>query len=98
MTRKTLTMVDKLVMFIGGGLVVLGVAVLGFINDFLMDAPTMVVEEEGQIVAEPVIDPHIRGVIAMLGLLVFLLYGFYKLAGTRGADSEETVTTAERAG
>lgn len=68
-------------MLIGGGLIVLGTVVLGFLN-VITNSPHMEVVEEGVVVAEPLISPDLRAYLILLGLVVFLLFGLYKVTAT----------------
>ncbi|WP_265111764.1 hypothetical protein [Halosolutus halophilus] len=74
----TITTADRIAMLFGGGLVLLGTIVLGFVN-VLADAPHVPVEEEGAIVAAPVVSPDLRAYLIALGLLIWLGYAIYKL-------------------
>ena len=78
MPTQTISTADRIAMLIGGGLIVLGTAVLGFLN-VITNSPHMVVVEDGEVVAEPLISVDLRAYLIMLGLLVFLLFGLYKL-------------------
>lgn len=81
MNTNTLSTADRIAMLVGGGLIVFGTIVLGFIN-VITNSPHLVVMEEGQVVAEPLITPDIRAYLVLLGLLVWLLYGLYKVTAT----------------
>lgn len=94
MSNDTLTVADRIAMLVGGGLMILGIVVLGFINTIL-GAPTTVVMEDGQIVAEPAISPEIRAMIVALGLLVWLGYVVYKLFSTPSSEVEGHPTAVE---
>lgn len=62
----TLTTLDKLGMYLGGGLILLGLPVLGFVLTFTgADCP--------------IFDPLIRGYLVLLGLLVLMVVGVAKL-------------------
>ncbi|APW98678.1 hypothetical protein CHINAEXTREME_13210 [Halobiforma lacisalsi AJ5] len=74
----TTDVVDRIAMGLGGGLMLLGIVVMGLIND-LAGAPHVPVEEEGAIVATPVVSPDLRAYLIALGLLVWFVYGVYKL-------------------
>lgn len=93
MTTQQLSTVDRIAMLVGGGLIIIGTAVLGFLN-VITNSPHMEVVEDGTVVAEPLISPDLRAYIILLGLLVFLLYGLYKLANsyTSEVGSEPTPT------
>ncbi len=68
-------------MLVGGGLIVIGTIVLGFLN-VITNNPHMEVVEEGQVVAEPLIPPDLRAYLIALGLLVWILFGLYKVVAT----------------
>lgn len=93
-TNDTITTADRIAMLVGGGLIFLGVVVLGFVNTIL-GAPTTVVLEDGQIVAEPVISPEIRAAVLALGLLVWLGYVVYKLSSTPSSEVDGHPTAVE---
>lgn len=62
----TLTTLDKVAMYLGGGLILLGIPVLGFILAITgADCP--------------IFDPLIRGYLVLLGLLIFMVFGVAKL-------------------
>lgn len=88
MTSDTLITVDRIAMLVGGGLILIGVAVLGFIN-VITNNPHVEVVEEGTVVAEPLISADIRAYIIALGLVVLLFYGLYKVVTTPGDDLED---------
>jgi len=74
--------IDRLAMAVGGALILLGVPVLGLF-ELLDGAPygaAAVTNDAGQVVATPLIDPNIRTGLVILGLLVFLLWGLYRMA------------------
>ena len=66
-------------MALGGGLILVGIAVLGVIN-VVSGAPHLPVEEEGVVVATPVVAPELRAAIVAAGLAVWFVYGLYTLA------------------
>lgn len=74
--------IDKLAMAVGGTLMLLGVVVLGFVEilggEPYSAAPLM--NDAGEIVATPLVDPNIRTGLVILGFLVLLLWGFYRMA------------------
>lgn len=57
---------DTLAMYLGGGLIILGIPVLGFIL-------TITGAEN------PAFDPIIRGYLTLIGFLLFAVLGVYKL-------------------
>lgn len=72
-----LTTADKFGMYVGGGLIVLGVVVIGLIEMLLGVAHP--VTGEGQIVHEALVPLAIRSYIIMAGLAVWGLTAIYKL-------------------
>lgn len=72
--------VDRVAMLLGGGLVLLGTIVLGFLDTFIGNPfPMPVTNEAGEIIANPTFSIEIRGTIIALGLAVFALYAVYKV-------------------
>lgn len=80
-------------MLVGGGLIAIGVIVLGFLN-VITNNPHMEVVEEGVVIAEPLITPDIRAYLVLLGLLIWLLYGLYKVTITPAGEVEPTPSPA----
>lgn len=75
-----LTVPDKIAMYAGGGLVVLGTVVIGLLEMFLGSSHP--VSGEGQIQHEALVPIEIRSYIIILGLLIWGLYAVYKVVGT----------------
>lgn len=75
MTR--LTKADTFGMYVGGGLVVLGVVVIGLL-EMILGAPHPV-SGEGQIVHEALVPMALRSYIILAGLLAWGLTALYKL-------------------
>ena len=71
-----LTTADKLAMYGGGGLVVLGVVVIGLL-EILIGSPHPV-DSEGAIVHEALVPIEVRSYIILLGLLILGLVAVYK--------------------
>lgn len=84
---------DRIAMVLGGGLILLGIVVMGLINE-LAGAPHLFVVDDGTettqvvspgivdggtVVATPVVSPEIRAYVIALGLLVLAVYAVYKL-------------------
>lgn len=93
MTTDQITTADRIAMLLGGGLVLLGTAVLGLVNT-LAGAPTMPVVEEEMIVAEPLVSPDLRASLIALGLLVWLVVAIYKVTQAPSVEVTEAPETA----
>lgn len=93
MTTDTITSADRIAMLLGGGLIVLGVVVLGFIN-VIMGAPHVPheVEETGEMIY-PVISADIRAYLIALGLLVWFGSGIYKITKEPAVGAPESAGT-----
>jgi len=86
-----LTVADKIAMYGGGGLVVLGVVVIGLL-DMLLGAGHPV-DSEGAIEHDAVVPIDIRAGIILVGLVIWGLVAVYKFA----AGSAPSESTASRA-
>ncbi|MFP4589937.1 MAG: hypothetical protein ACLFMX_02885 [Halobacteriales archaeon] len=85
MTTSTTSTADRIAMLVGGGLIVVGVIVLGFLNT-ITNSPHLEVVEDGTVVAEPLIPPDLRAYLVLAGLLVWLLFGLYKVTATPAGE------------
>jgi hypothetical protein len=85
-----LTTADKIGMYVGGGLVVLGVVVIGILDMFLGAGHQ--VTGEGEIVHEALIPLDIRAGIILLGLVIWGLVAVYKLVGGQVASGPAGTT------
>ncbi|MFW6152961.1 MAG: hypothetical protein ACOC42_01240 [Halobacteriota archaeon] len=92
--NNNLSTIDRIAMLVGGGLIVFGVIVLGFINT-IANAPHLPVVEDGVTVAEPVIPADIRAYLVLLGLLVWLLYGLFKVTVAPRGTARPATTPAQ---
>ena len=91
----TLPAADRAAMIVGGSLIVIGTVVLGLIETFVGNpSPVAVTNEAGDVIAAPTIPPEIRAALIGLGLLVWGVYGVYKLAAPTGGETTPTGTTA----
>lgn len=86
---KQLTTVDKFGMYVGGGLVVLGVLGIGLL-EMLLGSPHPVTGE-GQIVHEALVPLAVRSYIILAGFLVWGLTALYKV--TAGEEVQRTSET-----
>lgn len=71
-----LTTADKIALYGGGGLVVLGTLVIGLVE--MIGGSSHPVTGEGQIVHEALIPIRIRSYIILLGLLIWGVYAIYR--------------------
>lgn len=85
---------DRIAMLVGGGMIVIGTIVLGFVNT-ITNNPHLEVVEEGEVVAEPLVPPDLRAYLILLGLVVWLLYGLYKVVATPGGRIEPSPMPAQ---
>lgn len=87
------TTIDKLAMGLSGALMLLGIVVLGFV-EVLAGPPygaAPILNDAGEVVATPLIDPNLRTGLVILGLIVLLLWGIYKVAMVEPTREETTV-------
>lgn len=82
----TLTTADKVAVYVGGGLVLLGTFVIGLIE--MLFGASHSVTGEGQIVHEALVPLGVRSYIILLGLLIWGLYAVYKVVATEPATAE----------
>lgn len=74
MTEHTLA--DRIALYLGGGLVLLGTVVIGLLETVL--GSTHPVTGEGQIVHEALVPIEIRSYIILAGLVIWGLYAIFK--------------------
>ena len=75
-----LTTADRIAMYVGGGLVLIGTAGVGFL-EVLAGSPHPV-DAEGQIVHEALVPIEIRSYVILLGLLIWGLYAVFRVVAT----------------
>jgi hypothetical protein len=75
-----LNMADRIALYVGGGLVLIGVAGIGII-EMIGGAPHPV-SGEGQIQHEALVPIEVRSSIILLGLLIWGLYAVYRVIAT----------------
>mgnify|MGYP000167901192 CR=1 FL=1 len=78
-----LTTADRIALYAGGGLVLLGTFVIGLL-DMLLGAGHSVTGD-GQIVHDALVPLPYRSYIILAGLLIWGLYAVYRLAATQPA-------------
>jgi hypothetical protein len=93
-----LTTADKIGMYVGGGLIVLGVVVIGFLD--MVFGAGHPVNSEGAIEHAAVIPIDVRATIILLGLLIWGLVAVYKFvaapeAGDRSRTAAGRTDTAD---
>lgn len=97
MKSTDIDVIDRAAMYVSGGLMLLGIAVLGVV-EILAGSPygaSPVTNDAGEVVATPAIDPNIRVGLVVLGLLVLALWGVYRIA--QPAIAGERVRSTETA-
>ncbi|WP_336339275.1 hypothetical protein [Haloarcula brevis] len=72
------TTADRIAMYVGGGLVVLGTVGIGFL-EMLLGSPHPV-SGEGQIVHDALVPLELRSYIILAGFLVWGVYAIYMVA------------------
>lgn len=86
--------IDKAAMTLSGGLILLGIVVLGMVETLAGKpygaAPMM--NDAGEVVATPLIDPALRTGFVLLGLAVLLVWGLYRYAMAPMGEVEPTGT------
>lgn len=91
--------IDKVAMAVSGGLMLLGIVVLGIVETLAGEpygaAPIEETNEAGEVVNTiyPAIDPTLRTGLVILGLVILLLWGIYKIASPEAEP--ETSRVAE---
>ncbi|WP_336328427.1 hypothetical protein [Halovenus sp. HT40] len=92
MTEHTLP--TKIAQYVGGGLVVFGVVVVGLIE--MIAGTTHPVTGEGQIVHEALVPIEIRSYIIIAGLLIWGAYAVYRVAAVPPMESSEQPHSVDR--
>lgn len=72
------TLPTKIAQYVGGGLVILGVVVVGLVE--MVAGASHPVTEDGQIVHEALVPIEIRSYIILAGILIWGLYAVYRIA------------------
>jgi protein-S-isoprenylcysteine O-methyltransferase Ste14 len=81
-----LTTADKIALYVGGGLFVLGVFLIGLLE--MLAGAEHPVDSEGQIMHDALISVEIRSAIIMLALLVWGGYAIYRVVATTPASQK----------
>lgn len=92
--QHTTTAIDKLAMGLSAALMLFGIVVLGLI-EVLAGAPYSPVpltNDAGEVIATPLIGPNLRTGLVLLGILVLLLWGLYKMASPQMVGGGTTTT------
>lgn len=85
---------DKAVMGLSGGLIVLGV-VGGGLVEFLAGPPYVPTTESGEVLTAAAVAPNVRAALVLAALLVLFVYAVYKLATpVRGQSQHSERATA----
>ena len=83
--------IDRVATGLGFALMLLGIAVLGVV-EILAGEPygaAPATNDAGEVVATPMVDPTLRTGLVILGLLVLLLWGVYRMATPEGERTTE---------
>lgn len=74
--------IDRIALGLSGALMLLGIVVLGLIETLLGEpyGAAPLTNDAGEVIATPAIDPNIRTGLVILGILVLMLWGLYKMA------------------
>ncbi|MFB6227886.1 MAG: hypothetical protein ABEH88_04780 [Halobacteriales archaeon] len=89
-----LTTADRIALYVGGGLVLIGVAGIGTIE--MIAGASHPVSGEGQIQHEALVPIEIRSSIILLGLLIWGLYAVYQVIATSPDVKTGTPSTRQQ--
>lgn len=98
MTLKNMNPIDKWAMLVSTGLMFLGIIVLGFVEVIAGEpyGAAPLTNDAGEVIATPMIDPNIRTGLVILGLVLLLLLGVYRMVEPVGFEEEQpTAQTAD---
>ena len=83
MADSTLDTADTVAMILGGGLLFVGIAVIGFIESLVTPHTLDETSTVGDVIVHTAISPTLRAWLIALGLAVWFLYVLYRLANSR---------------
>jgi hypothetical protein len=88
--------IDKLAMYVSGGLLLLATVGTGLVETFTGKpyVPAAQTNEAGEVIAQPAIDPNVRTALVVAALLVLLVYAGYKLATPLDDDARTTAASS----
>lgn len=78
---EQLDTIDRIALYLGGGLVLIGVVGIGLIE--MIGGTSHPVSGEGQIEHDALVPLEIRSYIILLGLLIWGLYAVYRVVATK---------------
>lgn len=90
--KNNVDIIDKAAWTVSGALMLLGIVLLGIV-ELLTGEPYGAAEmtnDAGEVVATPTVDPALRTGLVILGLLVLLLWGLYRMATPETEAEVET--------
>ncbi len=90
MSKTELPLADRIAMALGGGLILIGIAAMGLIN-VVGGAPHVPIEEEGAVVATPIVAPELRALLVAAGLAVWFGYALYRVTDPPTGIDRSTV-------
>ena len=93
-TTSPMSTADRAAMIVGGACIVLGTVVLGTLETIIGNpSPVPVTNEAGEVLATTTFPVEVRAGLVMLGLVVWLVYGLYRLVGPMGPAAGADVGT-----
>lgn len=94
------TTVDRIALALSGALATLGIVVGGLVETFTGKpfGAVPLTNDAGEVVATPTVDPQLRTGLVIAGLVVFALWGGYRMVtarATRVQESSDAHVTAD---
>lgn len=90
----TIDTIDKAAWAISGACMLVGIVVLGLLE--VLDGPAYgavpVTDDAGNVVATPLISPELRTGLVVLGLVILLLWGLYRITIPQTAEGDDRST------